>query len=196
MVNIAIDSEEAILELEQENPLEQMVRSGAVSFWSGMPREHFHRFLLRNPDFKIERDKHGYITIHPPMTYDSSFYEGIAFTLLSNWSLKNRKLGLAFSPSAAFDLPDGSTHKADGAWISIEKHKRMTEEERKKIAAIVPDFVMEVRSQTDRISKLKKKMEDTWIANGVRLAWLIDPIKEKAWVYRQDGTKEEIENFS
>ncbi|MCB0522613.1 MAG: Uma2 family endonuclease [Saprospiraceae bacterium] len=34
------------------------------------------------------------------------------------------------------------------------------------------------------------------MANGVRLAWLIDPIKEKAWVYRQDGTKEEIENFS
>jgi len=26
------------------------------------------------------------------------------------------------------------------------------------------------------------------IANGVRLAWLIDPLQEKAWIYREDGT--------
>lgn len=184
-----------IAALEQETPLGMLVKNGPVSIRSRMTLEQFHRFLLRNGDFKIERDKHGMITIYPPMTFDSGFFEGFAFTILSTWSIKSR-LGRAYSPSTAFDLPDGSTCKADGAWISIEKINQMTEEERKHIAAIVPDFVLEVRSQTDSIGKLKKKMEDTWIANGVRLAWLIDPLREKAWVYRADGRVEAVKDFS
>jgi len=172
-----------------------LVRHGPVVFKSGMSREAFHRFLLRNSDFKIERDRHGVITIHPLMTLDSGFIEGLAFTMLSSWSIKNRT-GKAYSPSTAFDLPDGSTCKADGAWISMKKLNRLSPEERKHIAAIVPDFVMEVRSQTDRLRKLKSKMVETWIANGVRLAWLIDPINEKAWVFRANGSTEEIKDFS
>lgn len=182
--------------LEMENPLEQLVRSGPLTFKPRMSKEQFHRFLLRNADYKIERDKHGYVTIYPPMTYDSGFYEGVAFTYLSIWSLKHRKLGLALSPSTAFDLPDGSTHKADGAWVSIEKHNHLTETERKHIAALVPDFVMEVRSQSDSLAKLRRKMTEAWMENGVQVAWLIDPIREKAWVYRQGGVVEEYPNFN
>lgn len=185
-----------IAALEQETPLGMLVKNGPVSIRSRMTREQFHRFLLRNGDFKIERDKHGMITIYPPMTYDSSISEGEAFFALKLWSKQHPKLGKVLSPSGAFDLPDGSTCKADGAWVSMEKHNCLTEEERKHIAAIVPDFVLEVRSQTDSIGKLKRKMEDTWIANGVRLAWLIDPLREKAWVYRADGSVEAVKDFS
>lgn len=46
-----------------------------------------------------------------------------------------------------------------------------------------------------RLSNLKKKMTEGRIANGVRLAWLIDPIKERAWVYRADGSVEEYSGF-
>lgn len=38
-------------------------------------------------------------------------------------------------------------------------------------------------------------MTETWIANGVRLAWLIDPLREKAYVYRQDGSSEAFGSF-
>lgn len=31
---------------------------------------------------------------------------------------------------------------------------------------------------------------------GVRLGWLIDPIEEKVWVYRTNGTIEQMESFS
>lgn len=182
--------------LEIENPLSMLVLHGPVEIKSSMGHEAFHRFLLKNSDFKIERDRYGIITIFPPMTYESSINEGEAFFALKLWSKQHPELGKVLSPSGAFDLPDGSTHKTDGAWVSMEKHERLTEEERKQIAAIVPDFVMEVRSQTDRLGKLKKKMTDTWIANGVKLAWLIDPIKEKAWIYRADGTSEAVENFT
>ena len=178
-----------------ENPLTMLARNGPLIIKSSMDKKAFHRFLLRNEEFKIERDKHGIITIHPLMTLDSGFDEGEVFFALKLWSNTNN-LGKAYSPSTSFDLPDGATCKADGAWISMKKLNRLSPEERKHIAAIVPDFVMEVRSQTDRISKLKKKMEEVWIANGVRLAWLIDPINEKAWVFRASGVKEEIKDFS
>ena len=118
------------------------------------------------------------------MTFDSGFDEGEAFFHLKLWSKKD-KTGKVFSSSTSFDLPDGSQYKADGAWISNEKISQLTDKERKSIASIVPDFVMEVRSETDRLAKLKKKMTVAWIANGVQLAWLIDPKSEKAWVYRQ-----------
>jgi Uma2 family endonuclease len=104
------------------------------------------------------------------MTFDSGYLEGEAFGMLRDWAKVNKKLGRAFSPSASFDLPDGSGYKTDRAWISMEKIRQPSEDERKSIASIVPDFVMEVRSETGRLSKLKKKMKEVWIANGVRLA--------------------------
>jgi len=38
-------------------------------------------------------------------------------------------------------------------------------------------------------------MTDVWIKNGVRLAWLIDPKKETTFIYRADGSKEELHGF-
>jgi Uma2 family endonuclease len=33
------------------------------------------------------------------------------------------------------------------------------------------------------------------MANGVQLAWLIDPRSEKAWIYRAGSPVEEVPNF-
>lgn len=38
-------------------------------------------------------------------------------------------------------------------------------------------------------------MQETWITNGVRLAWLIDPYKEKAYIYRANGSVEVTTDF-
>ncbi len=177
------------------NPLMALVRNGAVMFKPVMSKKEFHSFLLINDELRIERDKNGYVTIHPIMTYDSSINEGEAFFALKLWSKQNPKLGKVLSPSASFDLPDGSTHKADGAWVSMKKHNQLSAEERKHIPLLVPDFVMEVRSQTDSIAKLRRKMQEVWMANGVEVAWLIDPIRSKAWVYRKGGVTEVYEKL-
>jgi Uma2 family endonuclease len=176
------------------NPLMLLARNGPVLIRSKISKAQFHQFLLHHEEVKIERDKHGVITIHPPMTLKSAYYEGEAFFALKQWS-KTNKLGRAFSPSAAFDLPDGSTYKADGAWISMKKLKQLTPEQADGISFLVPEFVMEVRSKSDSLAKLKKKMTEAWMANGAQLAWLIDPRSQKAWIYRAGLPVEEVPNF-
>lgn len=177
-----------------ENPLLLLAHDAPLRIKSRIPKARFHRLLLRNSDVKIERDKNGNIIIYPPMTLKSAENEGNAFGFLWHWS-KTNKLGKAYSPSAAFDLPDGSTYKADGAWISNRQLNSLAPGEEERIAQIVPDFVMEVRSKTDSMAQLKKKMTEGWMANGVRLGWLIDPYSQKAWIYRAGAPVEEIPDF-
>jgi Uma2 family endonuclease len=68
--------------------------------------------------------------------------------------------------------------------------------EKSQFPPLIPDFVIEVRSNSDRFSQLKRKMTDTcWMANGVRLAWLIEPESERSFIYRQGQATEEIKGF-
>jgi Uma2 family endonuclease len=179
-----------------QNPFLLLTLNGAITFKSKMTKTQFNEFVLTNEVIKIERDKHGTITIHPPLTFESGYDEGEAFYALKLWSKSNRTLGRAYSPSTSINLPDGSQFKADGAWFSTEKIDLLSQEERQSIPTIVPDFVIEFRSKTDSLIGLKKKMNEAWMANGVKLAWLIDPKKKNAWVYRIGNTEpEEVNGF-
>lgn len=151
-------------------------------------------FSAENDHLRIEEDKNGTLIIMPPVDFDGGAAESTVHGLLYLWWSQFKK-GKTFSPSTGFKLPDGATRSADGCWVSDTRLAQVLPAERKKFARIVPDFVIEVRSTSDRIGKLKKKMTDTWIKNGVRLAWLIDPIAQKAYVYREDGTMETMNSF-
>ena len=53
----------------------------------------------------------------------------------------------------------------------------------KKFLPLCPDFVLELRSDSDSIGVLKAKMEE-YIANGARLGWLLDPVRKEAHIYQ------------
>lgn len=159
-----------------------------------MTDEEFDEFCLANRDLRIEQDPHGNIIIIPPSSYDSGNNEMEAGADLTLWN-RRTKLGKVFSPSTLFKLPDGSKRMPDAAWISLEKHNNLSEKERKSFAHIVPDFIIEVRSPSDRLKILQDKMHSVWIANGVRLAWLIDPEIQQAWIFRADGSETHIPDF-
>ena len=61
------------------------------------------------------------------------------------------------------------------------------------MARICPDFVVELRSATDRLQQMKKKMAE-YIQNGARLGWLLDPIEERVYIYRPGIQVECLEN--
>ena len=156
-----------------------------------MSDEEFEAFCLQNPHLRIEQDKHGNIIIMSPVSYDSGNQESVVSGYLFIWNLQT-KLGKTFSSSTMFILPDGEKRMPDAAWVPVEKHMKLSRWERKKFAALTPDFAVEVRSPSDDTENLKDKMKDIWIANGVRLAWLIDVEKESSWIFRADGSCEEI----
>lgn len=159
-----------------------------------LTEEDLLEFCAENPELRVELDKNGKLIIMPPVDIDGGINEGKAFGYLFAWWLTHER-GAAFSPTTGFKLPDGAVRSADAAWVSPEKIAALSPKERKKFAPLVPDFVIEIRSKSDRIGKLKRKMTDTWLANGVRLAWLIDPKTKNAYVYRLGQLVEECKGF-
>jgi Uma2 family endonuclease len=80
---------------------------------------------------------------------------------------------------------------ADAAWVSWQSWNAVSPAERKRYAPICPEFVVEVRSESDRLPDLQAKMEQ-WIANGAQVAWLIDPEEKSVTIYRPGDEPEHL----
>lgn len=143
---------------------------------------------LANPELNIERDEKGQILITTSSTYalTSSFNSGLNFEIYS-WNKKN-KAGIVFDSNSAFFLPDNSMRGPDAAWISRKRWDSLSDSEKKSIPHIVPDFIIELQSETDNIKELKLKMTK-WVKNGVKLAWLVSPQSQETLVYFNNKTE-------
>lgn len=159
-----------------------------------LSEEEFLALCYQNPNFQIEQDEQGNIIIMSPVSLDSGNYEGEAILELGLWN-RQTKAGKIYSSATLFILSNGEKRMPDAAWVSKDRINKLSNKERKSFARIAPDFVLEIKSPSDNIKVLKNKMKKVWIANGVRLGWLIDPESETAWVYRLDGSEEEVKGF-
>lgn len=154
--------------------------------------EEFRALTDRYPDIQMEREQNGKIRIMGPVKAGSGKRELRAGAFLATWNYQS-KLGHCYGPSTGIYLPDGAVKSPDAAWVSAQRLAATTpEEEENDFLRVVPDFVIEIRSHTDRIARFKRKMADTWMKNGVRLGWLIDPFEEKTYVYRGARTAPEV----
>ena len=144
--------------------------------------EEFFDFCMANRDLKIERNSQGEIVIVPPAGGESDYRNVDLIVQLGSWA-KRDKRGRAFGSSVCFLLPDGSALSPDAAWVDAKKLTVLDKTTRKKFLPVVPDFVIEVMSPSDRLKSARAKMEQ-WIDNGVALAWLIDGDKRTVYEYR------------
>lgn len=157
--------------------------------------DEFREVAERYPDLRMERESNGKIRIMSPVKAGSGKRENMVGFFLTRWNFE-KKQGEVFGPSTGILLPDGSVKSPDLAWVSNNLIQALSPEEiENDFLRIVPDFVVEIRSKTDRIARLKQKMSDTWMKNGVRLGWLIDPFEEKAYIYRNAGAPEMLAGF-
>ncbi len=81
----------------------------------------------------------------------------------------------------------------DAAWIKLDRWQALTSEQRQKFLPLCPDFVIELRSESDSITELQDKMRE-YLDNGLRLGWLIEPKTKKVEIYRQGQAVEVLEN--
>lgn len=163
------------------------------SVTGSMTDEEFFRFCSENPDLRIERTSNLEIIIMSPVSTLSSFHSSEIFSQLANWA-KEEKKGLAFDSSTGFTLPDKSVLSPDACWVSKEKWNSLSDNDKDRFAPLCPEFIIEVRSKSDHIEDLRKKM-NAWINNGAQLAWLIDPRDRFSIVYRRGKAEEKIEGM-
>ena len=146
--------------------------------------KQFADFCAMNDDFRIELTAEGLIEIMPPAFGNTSRKNNLIGIHLGNWTLQDGS-GVSFDSSGGFTLPNRAVRSPDASWVSNSRYDALTAEEKGSFTPLCPDFVIELRSSSDRLSVLQAKMEE-YMANGAQLGWLLDPLQRQAHVYRPD----------
>ncbi len=150
--------------------------------------EQFYKLCINNPEMNIERNPKGLVIIMPPVGGESGNRESESMIDLGIWNRREQR-GYVFSSSTIFKLPGGGDRSPDAAWVERSRWNQLTSEQKKKFPPIAPDFVLEIRSRTDNLTKLQEKMQE-YIDSGVRLGWLFNPQDQQVEIYRPNQTKD------
>lgn len=145
----------------------------------GMTEGQWRALCEQYDDYMLEYTAEGELIIMPPTDPETSQRNLKLGGQLDRWADQDGR-GIATESSGGFTLPNGARRAPDAAWISHERRRQRG----------VPEFVIELRSPSDRLNKLKAKMLE-WIENGVELGWLIDPPNRTVTIYRPGRDPEE-----
>ncbi len=155
--------------------------------------ELFTAISAENSDLRMERTAHGDLEIMAPAGAEGSNRNFTLTGQFYRWSEnEGRGLGVFFDSSGGFVLPNGAIRSPDGSWVAKARWAALTPEQQKAYLPLCPDFVAELRSESDGLKKLRKKMVE-YLAQGARLGWLIDPLTGTVEVYRPGRA---VETFS
>lgn len=143
--------------------------------------EQFYQICQQNRDLRFEQTATGEIVIMPPTGWETGNRNGRLTQRLCNWADANGT-GIAFDSSTGFILPNGATRSPDASWVKRERLVALNPDP-DQFLRLVPEFVAELRSATDSLTKLRQKMTE-YINNGVCLGWLIDPQNQQVEIYR------------
>ncbi|MFN6561606.1 MAG: Uma2 family endonuclease [Nostoc sp. ChiSLP01] len=157
-----------------------------------MTNEQFYEFCQANRELRIERTASGEVVIMPPAFSDTGNRNFNIATQLGYWTEEDGT-GIGFDSSSGFTLPNSATRSPDASWIKLERWNALTEVQKAFFAPICPDFVIELRSFSDRLKELQEKMHE-YIDNGASLGWLIARQNRKVYIYRPDGQLEILDN--
>ncbi|OJJ20634.1 hypothetical protein BKI52_18225 [marine bacterium AO1-C] len=158
-----------------------------------LTEDEFFEFCQENRELKFERAKDGNIIVRTPTGLDTGGRNSEINFELSKWNRQNN-YGRVFDSSTGFTLLDNSVLSPDASIIAQHRLDQLSAEEKAKFGHICPEFIIELKSPSDRISHLKNKMQD-WLNNGVKLGWLIDPEDQKAYIYRPGQEVEMVDSF-
>jgi Uma2 family endonuclease len=106
------------------------------------------------------------------------------------WAKRDGR-GRAVDSSVEYVLRSGAARSPDGSWVPHSRLARLTAEQQKKFLRLCPDFVVELRSPSDRLRQVQAKMRE-WMDNGAKLGWLIDPATRSVYIYRPGQTTERL----
>ncbi len=151
----------------------------------------FWRLCVANPDLRLERTDRGEVIVMAPAGSDTGWRNGKLTMRLGNWSDADGT-GEFFDSSTGFTLPNGAVRSPDASWIVRDRWLAVSPADRKRFSPISPDFVVEILSPSDTLDDAREKMCE-YIAQGVRLGWLLDPKSGLVEIYRTGQPVESLD---
>ena len=143
----------------------------------------FDRLCRDNPDLRLELTKEGKLIVMAP-TFGESGKRNLSLAMqVGNWN-ERTQLGTAFDSSTGYDFSaiGGGKLSPDVSWI---ENSRLEGVSLKQFIPVVPDFLIELRSTTDRLSDLQAKMLE-YQRLDVKLGLLINPQDKQVEIYRSN----------
>lgn len=153
--------------------------------------DQFYQLCRNNPDLKFERNAQGDLIIMSPTGGETGNRNFNLALELGNWN-RHAKLGVCFDSSTGFKFPNGADRSPDIAWIQQQRWDELSADQKERFPPIVPDFVIELMSPSDRLPDIQSKMRE-YRDNGVRLGWLINRKQKQVEIYRQGEDPEMLD---
>jgi Uma2 family endonuclease len=143
--------------------------------------EQFDILCIDNPDLRLELTRNRELIVMPPTGGESGEKNGDLFGQVWYWN-RQTNLGRTFDSSTGYDFIaiGGGKVSPDVSWI---ERSRLEGIDTKGFIPIVPDFVIELRSATDRLNAVKTKMVE-YQDLGVQLGLLVNPQDRQVEIYR------------
>lgn len=157
-----------------------------------MTDEEFMAFAAQNESYRMEREPNGDLVVMTPAGLGTGNKNSRINRWLDTWADEDGR-GLSFDSNTGFTMPSGAIRSPDASWLSQAKYDLLSPQEREQFSRVCPEFVIELRSPSDNLTVLKRKMEE-WIENGVVLAWLVDPFEQAVTIYRSNTAPKRLDH--
>jgi Uma2 family endonuclease len=157
----------------------EMLSSVVLQPLRRMTDGEFLALCERHPDCRMESTTDGEVIIMPPANPQTGARNQEIGGQLWWWG--RERAGRSFDSSSGFFLRNGARRSPDAAWASGDRLAGLASEP--QFWHISPNFVIELKSTSDRLGTLRSKMRE-WVDNGVDLAWLIVPETRTVEIYR------------
>jgi Uma2 family endonuclease len=151
----------------------------------------FWSLCQENRDIRLELTAKGELIVMPPTGWESGKRNSNLNLELGLWN-RQSGLGVVFDSSTGFILPNGAVRFPDAAWVANDRIAALNPSS-DGFLALAPDFVIELRSASDRLKPIQAKMQE-YLENGVRLGFLLNPQDKSVEIYRQGQPVEVLQS--
>ncbi len=138
----------------------------------------------RNAPLRFKRTLDGELLVSPPTGFSTGLQNAELVGQLRDW---NRDHGHGKVLESSTGVSIGLNGAPDAGWLSGNRFRKIPTQERATFLKVAPELVFELRSPSDTAPALAKRAAE-WVAAGVSIAIVLDPVERAAFIHEKPGT--------